>query len=279
MTKLNFMARLALLSGMTVLLVSGCARGKAPSSSQQSSAGSSAAWVSPDSAAASHSSPAASAKSSAGVSSVTVAGAHIDIAPPSITMLVNKNHLVSASYGDGALDKLDSSYYINKDKDNRFDKRALPYLKQMLDDAKAAGYNLKIVSGYRTYAYQKANFQRKVTYFISQGQKTPQATSNAAALVNPPGTSEHETGLAADIVTADWYNTNKDLTEAFDQTPAFAWLSSQCTDYGFILRYPKGKQASTSISYEPWHYRYVGKDLAVKIKASGKSFEEYLGVS
>lgn len=222
-------------------------------------------------------SSAASKKPVVSGSIVTADGDSIDIAPPSVTMLVNKTHLISESYGEGMFGTLSPSYYMNTTKDNRFDKRALPYLKQMLDDANKQGYNLKIVSGYRTYAYQKTNFNHKVKQFLSQGETESKAETDAAALVNPPGTSEHETGLAADIITANWYSTNKDLNDSFDQTAACQWMYAHCADYGFILRYPKGKQSSTTVEYEPWHYRFVGVALAKKITASGKSFEEYLG--
>ena len=87
-----------------------------------------------------------------------------------------------------------------------------------------------------------------------------------------PGHSEHNTGLAADIVTPD----HQMLDTAFEQTPAFAWLSQHAAEYGFILRYPRDKTAITGIIYEPWHYRYVGVDNAAAILQSGGCLEEYL---
>ena len=91
-----------------------------------------------------------------------------------------------------------------------------------------------------------------------------------------PGTSEHNTGLAADIVSADWYSKHSDLTADFEDTPEFEWLYAHCADYGFILRYPPDKSATTGIGYEPWHYRYVGKEAASAITQSSLCLEEWL---
>ena len=87
-----------------------------------------------------------------------------------------------------------------------------------------------------------------------------------------PGTSEHHTGLAADIITVDY----QVLDEGFAETAAYQWLKENCTQYGFIMRYPKEKQDITGIIYEPWHYRYVGKNVAEKITANDWCLEEYI---
>ena len=102
------------------------------------------------------------------------------------------------------------------------------------------------------------------------------AERQAAQWVARPGTSEHNLGLAADIVSADWYAQHDDLTADFDQTPAFAWLREHCADYGFILRYPLGKESVTGVTYEPWHYRYVGEEAARAIMDAQLTLEEYL---
>ncbi|MEG0340419.1 MAG: M15 family metallopeptidase, partial [Oscillospiraceae bacterium] len=90
-----------------------------------------------------------------------------------------------------------------------------------------------------------------------------------------PGTSEHNLGLAADIVSENWYSHHNDLTAEFDKTKEYDWLAAHAQDYGFILRYPKGKESITGISYEPWHYRYVGINAAKKIKSESLTLEEY----
>ena len=99
-----------------------------------------------------------------------------------------------------------------------------------------------------------------------------QARSEAATVVAVPGTSEHHLGLALDIVDAGY----PFLTEEQEETPVQKWLIENSWKYGFILRYPSGKSDITGIIYEPWHYRYVGREVAAEVYASGLCFEEYL---
>ena len=84
-----------------------------------------------------------------------------------------------------------------------------------------------------------------------------------------PGASEHHTGLALDIISVEWQNTVEDLNAKFETTDAFKWLDKNVAEYGFTLRYPKDKENITGIKYEPWHYRYVGKEVAVYLKEKG----------
>ena len=156
-----------------------------------------------------------------------------------------------------------------------FDTRAADALEQMLADAETAGYQLYLVSAYRSTDRQAALFQRKVQAFMKEGFEKTEAEKQAAQWVARPYTSEHNLGLAADIVSADWYKTNSDLTDAFEKTPHFTWLQQHCADYGFILRYPRGKERVTGVTYEPWHYRYVGEQAAKAIMDSGLTLEEY----
>ncbi|MEG1569506.1 MAG: M15 family metallopeptidase, partial [Oscillospiraceae bacterium] len=160
--------------------------------------------------------------------------------------------------------------------DNReFDHRAAQSLEALLHDAEQAGNKLYLVSAYRSIERQAALFKRKTAFYTAQGKCLQDAEKEAAKWVARPGTSEHNTGLAADIVSASWYENNSDLTQAFETTPEFAWLSAHCSEYGFILRYPKGKEDITGIAYEPWHYRYVGKNAAEKICKAELCLEEY----
>ena len=129
-----------------------------------------------------------------------------------------------------------------------FDMRAADWLEKMLHDAEQDGCKLYLVSGYRSIGRQRALFQIKTEELMQQGLAAQQAEQEAARWVARPGTSEHNLGLAADIVSADWYTTHNDLTEDFEQTPAFAWLKANCAEYGFILRYPKEKEAATAIT-------------------------------
>lgn len=158
---------------------------------------------------------------------------------------------------------------------NKFDVRAAEALEDMLADARAAGYNMYLVSAYRSYDYQVNLFNRKVNEYKALGYETAEAEKQASQWVAIPGTSEHCTGLAADIVSSTWYNYNSDLTHDFENTEHFEWLVSNCADYGFILRYPKNREATTGITYEPWHYRYVGVDAARYIMDNNITLEEF----
>ncbi len=161
--------------------------------------------------------------------------------------------------------------------DRQFDARAAGALTALLDAAQADGCPLYLVSSYRSVERQTALFQRKTNYYKKQGLNQQAAEEEAAKMVARPGTSEHNLGLAADIVSADWYSAHSDLTQEFETTPAFAWLQSHAAEYGFILRYPAGKEAVTGVEYEPWHYRYVGPAAAAAIARQGITLEEYLG--
>ena len=158
---------------------------------------------------------------------------------------------------------------------NKFDVRAADALEQMLADARAAGYNMYLVSAYRTHDYQINLYNRKVNEYLNKGYDETTARSEASQWVAIPGTSEHCIGLAADIVSSTWYNYNSDLTHDFENTEHFEWLYNHCADYGFILRYPKGKESITGITYEPWHYRFVGIEAAKYIMENGLTLEEF----
>lgn len=145
-------------------------------------------------------------------------------------------------------------------------------LSQMLKDCKKAGYTAVITSAYRTHSYQAGLYQRRIDRFVAQGYSREEAEIEAAKRVAYPGTSEHELGLAVDIVDANYQN----LTAQQETMPAQQWLIENCWRYGFILRYPNGKTDKTGIIYEPWHYRYVGKELAQELRGTGLCLEEYL---
>ncbi len=156
-----------------------------------------------------------------------------------------------------------------------FDVRVADKLEAMLNDAAKRGYPMYLVSTYRTIEYQKGLFNRKVQQYINSGYTQAAAKEEAAKWVAIPGTSEHNLGLVADIVSSTWYNSNSDLTHDFEKTEHFTWLIENCADYGFILRYPKGKDSVTGIVYEPWHYRYVGREVAKYIMENNLTLEEF----
>lgn len=154
------------------------------------------------------------------------------------------------------------------------DARILDICMQMFSDAKADGVSLKLVDAYRSYERQNELYQKKVDSYMHKGCSRSDAETKAAAITARPGTSEHQTGLALDIVTPS----HTSMNSGFAKTDAFRWLYEHAYNYGFALRYPSGKKPVTNIIYEPWHWRFVGAQAAVKIKACSQCLEEYLGI-
>lgn len=152
-----------------------------------------------------------------------------------------------------------------------FDSRAIGYLNEMLSAMESEGLHPLVCSGYRSYESQVRIFQDNVEDAITQGFSREEAEQQASLWVMPPGCSEHQSGLAADIVSQE----NQRLDDTQEDTPEQQWLHAHCQDYGFILRYPPDKTDITGVNYEPWHYRYVGADAARAIMAQGICLEEY----
>ena len=156
----------------------------------------------------------------------------------------------------------------------KIDSRCADALGQFLADCKAAGHTPYICSAYRTWDDQVYLFDKKVKSFTSKGYSEEEAKILAAKETAVPGTSEHQLGLAVDILcqSRPW------LDEGQANTATQKWLMANCHKYGFILRYPKGTTPITGIIYEPWHYRYVGVEIATEIMTKGITLEEYLGL-
>lgn len=152
------------------------------------------------------------------------------------------------------------------------DIRCYDALMQMLDDCRAAELSPYVASAYRTHNDQIYLYNNKIQRLINQGYSEAEAKVLAGTVVAVPGTSEHELGLALDLVD----NSYRNLDEAQENTPVQKWLMENSWKYGFILRYPSNKSDITGIIYEPWHYRYVGKTAAKEIYESGLCLEEYL---
>ena len=133
----------------------------------------------------------------------------------------------------------------------------------MQADAASQGISLSIISGFRSYSRQSTLYNN----YVNRDGKAAADTYSARA-----GHSEHQTGLAADI---------NSLYQSFIDTPEGKWLNNNCHKYGFIIRYPKGKESITGYIYEPWHIRYVGVDIATSLYNGGNwiSLEEYLGIT
>lgn len=153
------------------------------------------------------------------------------------------------------------------------DYRVAPYYQAMYDKALEDGIELTPISGYRPYNLQTELFEDQIQLEIDEnGLDRTKATVAAATEVMIPGGSEHNAGLAMDIGS---------ISESFEDTDEFAWLSENAADYGFILRYPKDEKsrAITKVIYEPWHFRFVGVETAKDIKSKGVTLEEYLNAN
>ena len=154
------------------------------------------------------------------------------------------------------------------------DKRIIQDLEQMLSDAYNAGRTPVVCSAYRDWDTQTMLFQNKIARVTQEkGLTGTEAETEAATVVARPGTSEHQLGLAVDITASTYTNLDEGQMETEDQQ----WLMENCWKYGFILRYPVDKTEITGVIFEPWHYRYVGKEAAKEITEQGITLEEYLG--
>lgn len=151
----------------------------------------------------------------------------------------------------------------------RVDSRIYPYLQEMFDAARAEGVYPIVREGYRTEEEQQETLDEKIQAYIKEGYSRSRAEKTAKEWVALPGTSEHQLGIAVDI--------NADKSKCSNEE-VYAWLAENAYKYGFILRYPLGKQEITGTSYEPWHYRYVGVKAAQEIYEKGICLEEYLGL-
>ncbi len=155
----------------------------------------------------------------------------------------------------------------------QLDARCAGALFSMLEACRAAGNRPIVCSAYRTMEEQTELYENKISRLIDEGAAPEDAPAAAAMSVAYPGTSEHQLGLAADIIDGDYVV----LDEGQERTSTQRWLIEHCAEYGFILRYPNGATEITGIIYEPWHYRYVGTDHALEIQSSGLTLEEYIG--
>ena len=184
-------------------------------------------------------------------------GIKIITKPNKIDILVNKKNKLDKFYRPYDLIKLNESY-AHKDKYMRYS--AAKSFEQLSKDAFNNGYKIIAVSTYRSYFYQQELFNY---YVKTMGYK------KAIKASAEPGSSEHQTGLAVDVE-----GSNNDYNK-FEKSKEFEWMKKNSYKYGFILRYPKGKENITGFKYEPWHYRYVGKKIAKIIYKNNITLEEY----
>ena len=175
-------------------------------------------------------------------------------------IVVNMEREIPEGYDPETKEILDSGYEL--------DARVTPHYEEMYRAGKKDGVTLTPFSGHRSYERQRINYNNLTeTYMARYGLDRKAAAKKAATVILPPGTSEHNIGLAMDICNT---------YDSFANTAEYAWLMENAYKYGFILRYPKEKEDVTGIVYEPWHWRYVGVEYAKKIKDSGLCLEEYL---
>ena len=210
-------------------------------------------------------------------------------------LLANKSHALGESYFPSDLVTLTCP--TNYGKTVELDRRAAEALYLMLQEMRAAGVtDLLVTSGYRSYQYQSALFNQYLSEesgaitanaiacfgmdyiqknYLDRGLEVLSAKDAKTVVLSYsayPGTSEHQTGLCVDFITS----TMTELDTTFANTAAFAWLSTNAYRFGFILRYPEGKEEVTGYTYEPWHYRFVGREAATDIYFGRITLEEYL---
>ncbi len=195
---------------------------------------------------------------------------------PSILNLVNGGKNYASTENGWNLILINKDNYIPPDYEvellelsngEKVDKRIYPELQQMFDDARATGLELFVAQGVRTAPEQQLLLTQKQKAYEKEGHSPDKAKELAEKWVAVPGTSEHQLGIAVDI------NADTDKCNAED---VYGWLAKNAHKYGFINRYPADKTEITGIIYEPWHYRYVGKDAAAEIYEKGICLEEYI---
>ena len=177
------------------------------------------------------------------------------------TLLINRYSAVGETYVAGTLTVRDDVEYAygTEDSVSRLEKETAQALHDMLEAASAEGFTLYALSGYRDYSEQKE------LYIEAGGQ--------SQVGVAPPGSSEHQSGLAVDI---SWGESYYFLSEDMEDTAEYRWLTEHCFEYGFILRYPKGYERITGYEFEPWHFRYIGTQAALEYRDLGcRTLEEY----
>lgn len=183
--------------------------------------------------------------------------------------LINSKNPVSVEY----CESIETAKVYESWREYYMDSRMAEYLKQMINAAAEDGHQLIVMSAFRTIKYQQDNFDKSVQDRMdNKGMTYEEAYADTLKEVQLPGYSEHNAGVAADIMSDEYVSMDDD---GFENTEAFKWLTEHAADYGFILRYPKGKESVTGIIYEPWHYRFVGVYYAKLLTDKGITMEEY----
>jgi len=190
--------------------------------------------------------------------------ASVSVSPKEDLLLVNKDHPLSDDY-QPSLQKM-HDYGVN------VDASIYDALNDMLKAGEKEGLRFWVASGYRSPERQRELLDEDIEALVRQGYSYSKAYEEVVRETMPVGCSEHATGLAVDIVSKDY----QILDSKQANTPEIKWLQKNCSQYGFILRYPEDKEDITGVSYESWHFRYVGADAAEEIMSQGITLEEYL---
>jgi len=185
---------------------------------------------------------------------------------------VNRSRALPAKYSERVKTEVCVTVYPE---DRKLEAGAAKKYREMYEAALAEGVELIPFSGYRSTALQKENFDSEIAALVTGGLTRQEAIERAMQTIQLPGCSEHETGLAMDITRKGVWRADP----GFHGTKEFNWLTAHAQEYGFILRYPQGKEHITGISYEPWHWRFVGEKAAQEIRKSGQCLEEYLNLN
>lgn len=189
--------------------------------------------------------------------------------------LVNKEHPCDTDYIPERLSLIPAELTLYG-KEIKLEEKAALAAEALVLELHARGYeDIVITSGFRDYAYQQILFN---TYLGNEMKAHPdwslaQCEAQVLTYSAKPGESEHQTGLCMDLISTQ----KVVLDETFADNPAYGWLVENAHHFGFILRYPEGKEGTTGYSYEPWHYRFVGVKTAAEIYEKGLTLEEYLG--
>lgn len=205
------------------------------------------------------------------------------------SLLVNRDHLLASDYVPDDLvratvkcassSKIEICEEVNDAMEKMFAAASeVTEYTYLVQDSKGAwvekefkddqGLRLILKSGYRSYGTQKTTYNN----YLARNNGVDDGISS------PPGASEHQSGLACDILSVDYNSNNRYMNDSFYQTPEAQWMAENCYSYGFILRYPEDKEDITKVPYEPWHLRYVGREIAGFIKVNNISLEEFTDI-
>ena len=158
------------------------------------------------------------------------------------------------------------------------DERIIEQYTAMTNAGRIAGHEIIAVSTYRSVELQKTNYNNRIQQYLDEGHSQEEPAKLTEDYIAIPVGSEHHTGLAIDVMDTEWLKTGKGLIAEFDTQESQQWLVEHAAEYGFVLRFPKGKEEETGIEYESWHFRYVGKENAAYMKKYDLALEEYIAL-